>query len=110
MTFRVCYTPDYYVPMPDGHPFPMGKYPALFEILQRENLVQSEQIIEPHEAEWSDILLVHTPDYLGALASGSLDRAAERRLGFPWSAALLRRSRLAVQGTIDAGHFALEHG
>lgn len=107
---RVCYTPEYYVALPDGHPFPMGKYPALFAILQHEGLVRDEEVIEPHEAEWQDILLVHTAEYLGALAAGSLDRQAERRLGFPWTAALLRRSRLAVQGTIDAARLALQHG
>jgi acetoin utilization deacetylase AcuC-like enzyme len=88
----------------------MGKYPALFDILQREGLIRSEDVIEPHEADWTDIMLVHTPDYLGALASGSLERPAERRLGLPWSPALLRRSRLAVQGTIDAASMALESG
>ena len=107
---RVSYTPDYYVPMPEGHPFPMGKYPALHEILIREQLIRAEDVIEPHEADWSDIMLVHTADYLGALANGSLDRAAVRRLGFPWTPVLLRRSRLAVQGTIDAALLALEDG
>jgi acetoin utilization deacetylase AcuC-like enzyme len=107
---RVSYTPDYYVQLPDGHPFPMGKYPALFDILVRERLVRSEEVIEPHEADWTDIMLVHTSEYLGALASGSLDRGAARRLGFRWTPTLLRRSRLAVQGTIDAAYLALEDG
>jgi acetoin utilization deacetylase AcuC-like enzyme len=107
---RVCYTPDYYVPIPEGHPFPMRKYPALFDILVRERLIECENVIEPHEADWADILLVHSAEYLGALASASLSRAEERRLGFPWSPALLRRSRLGVQGTIDASSLALEYG
>jgi acetoin utilization deacetylase AcuC-like enzyme len=107
---RVCYTPDYYVPHPDGHPFPMGKYPALFDILQKENLVRSEDVIEPHEVDWTDLMLVHSTDYLAALANGTLEPAAQRRLGFPWTPALLRRSRLAVQGTIDTAHLALEEG
>jgi acetoin utilization deacetylase AcuC-like enzyme len=88
----------------------MGKYPALYEILLREQLIRAEDVIEPHEADWSDIMLVHTAEYLGALANGSLDRASVRRLGFPWTPALLRRSRLAVQGTIDAAVLALDHG
>jgi acetoin utilization deacetylase AcuC-like enzyme len=107
---RVCYTPDYYVPLPQDHPFPMRKYPALFEILERENLIRHEDVIEPHEAEWTDLMLVHSTDYLASLANGSLDRRAERRLGFPWTPALLRRSRLAVQGTIDAARIALDEG
>lgn len=96
--------------MPEGHPFPMSKYPALFDILLRERLIEEADVVEPHEAAWADILLVHTPDYLGALASGSVDQKALRRLGFPWTPALLRRSRLAVQGTIDAAWLALQSG
>jgi acetoin utilization deacetylase AcuC-like enzyme len=107
---RVCYSPDYYVPLPKDHPFPMEKYPTLFEILAREGLVRHEDVIEPHEVDWTDLMLVHSADYLASLANGLLDRAAERRLGFPWTPALLRRSRLAVQGTIDAARMALEEG
>jgi len=107
---RVCYTRDYNLPIPEGHPFPMGKYAALFAILQREGFVKGEEVVEPHEADWADLLLIHAPDYLGVLANGTLDNAAQRRLGFTWTPALLRRSRLAVQGTIDASFMALEHG
>jgi acetoin utilization deacetylase AcuC-like enzyme len=107
---RVCYTPDYYFSLPEGHPFPMGKYPALFEILQREGLVRDEDVVEPYEAEWTDLMLVHTAEYLGSLANGSLEPAAVRRLGFPMTPTLLRRSRLGVQGTLDAARLALADG
>ena len=30
---RVSFHPDYFVALPDGHPFPMAKFPALHEIL-----------------------------------------------------------------------------
>jgi acetoin utilization deacetylase AcuC-like enzyme len=42
--------------------------------------------------------------------AGRLDGAAERRLGFPWSPALVERSYRSVGGTIAASRAALEHG
>ena len=37
---RVSYHPDYWIPLPERHPFPMGKYPAEFpmEIMTRNSL------------------------------------------------------------------------
>ncbi|MBO6573859.1 MAG: histone deacetylase [Rhodothermales bacterium] len=107
---RVSYTDAYYVPLPDGHPFPMGKFPALRDLLLEEGLVREHDIVSPRQADWSDLLLVHTPRYLNALAEGTLSRQEERRMGLPWSDALVRRSRHAVQGTINACSMALEDG
>ena len=53
---------------------------------------------------------MHTAEYLGQLAAGTLDAAAVRRIGVPWSPALWRRSRLAAQGTLEAARAALEDG
>jgi acetoin utilization deacetylase AcuC-like enzyme len=88
----------------------MGKFDALHRLLLAEGIVNRDDVHEPQEASFADLRLVHSADYLGALADGTLERAAERRLGLPWSRALVRRSRLAVQGTIDAALMALEDG
>jgi len=106
----VSYSPGYAVPLPEGHPFPMSKFPALHRILLEEGLLRPEDVVDPWEADWRDLRLVHSSDYLGALADGTLDRAAERRLGLPWSRPLVRRSRLAAQGTLNAAQMALEDG
>ncbi len=105
---RVSYTPGYFVALPEGHPFPMGKYPRLHQLLAAEGLIA--ETIAPEPVAWEDLALVHTPEYLAQLERGALDRAAERRLGLPWSAALLLRSRLAVQGTLNAARMAMEDG
>lgn len=107
---RVSYSDGYYVPLPDGHPFPMAKFPALREILVRERLVKPANIIAPRQADWADLLQVHTNEYLSALANGALSKQEERRMGLPWSQRLVYRSRLAVQGTINAAFMALEEG
>ncbi len=107
---RVSYCDDYFVPLPPRHPFPMGKFPALHRLLLDEGIVRPEDVIAPREADWSDLLLVHTRDYLDKLAMGTQSRQEERRMGLPWSPALVRRSRLAVQGTINAAFMALHDG
>ena len=67
-------------------------------------------MIEPVEAALDDLRLVHTDDYLAQLSTGTLDAAAMRRIGVPWSPALWRRSRLAAQGTLEAARAALVDG
>ena len=107
---RVSYHPGYVVPLPPRHAFPMRKFSALREILVAEGVVAEHEVVEPREADWADLLLVHTPRYLDALAAGTLTAAEERRMGLPQSPALVRRSRLAVQGTVNAALMALHDG
>lgn len=107
---RVSYSDGYYVPLPEGHPFPMGKFPALHRLLRREGLIDPSQVVPPRQADWTDLQRVHTSEYLHRLARGTLSRRAERRMGLPWSERLVYRSRLAVQGTINAAFMALTDG
>jgi acetoin utilization deacetylase AcuC-like enzyme len=107
---RLAYHTDYFVALPPSHPFPMAKYPLLYERLRRDRLVRDGSLIEPAEADLDELRLVHTDEYLERLAAGKLDAAAVRKLGVPWSAALWRRSRLAARGTLEAARAALEDG
>jgi acetoin utilization deacetylase AcuC-like enzyme len=107
---RCAYHPDYFVALPPTHPFPMAKYPLLLEALRREGLVQPGELIEPGEACLADLRLVHDDGYLDQLTAGTLEAAAVRRIGVPWSPALWRRSRLAAQGTLEAARAALAEG
>lgn len=107
---RVSFCGDYFVPLPDDHPFPMGKFPALHTRLVREGLLGESEVVTPRQADWADLRRVHTPKYLRTLAQGTLSPRSERRLGLPWSRQLVRRSRLAVQGTINAAFMALRKG
>jgi len=107
---RLCYTPGYYVDLPAGHPFPMGKFPALHHILLREGLAEPHQVVAPEPAVREQLALVHTGAYLDALDQGTLGPRAERVLGLPWSRELVVRSQLAVGGTVLAARMALEDG
>ncbi|MGH6631647.1 MAG: histone deacetylase family protein, partial [Burkholderiales bacterium] len=107
---KVCYSDRYMVPLPAAHPFPMPKYRMARDQLLAEGTITHWRLVEPSPASDEDILLVHTPDYWFRCASGQLTPPEVRRIGFPWSAGLVRRSRAAVQGTIIAARNALRDG
>jgi acetoin utilization deacetylase AcuC-like enzyme len=107
---RVSFHPDYVVDLPPGHAFPMRKFVELRDILVAEGLVRAEEVMSPPEAPWELLALAHGEGYLAALRDGTLDAAAIRRLGLPWSPALVRRSRRATMGTLMAARAALEDG
>lgn len=107
---QVCYSDRYMVPLPATHPFPMPKYKLTRDRLLAEGSLTHWHLIEPALASDEDILLVHTADYWLRCARGELTAAEVRRIGFPWSVALVRRSRAAVQGTIIAARNALRDG
>ena len=100
----------YTFPLPPGHRFPIDKYALLREAVVARGLVEPELVREPQRVSMDDLLLVHTPDYLERFSQGRLTRDEERRLGFPWSAALVERSYRAAGGTCEAAAHAVEHG
>jgi acetoin utilization deacetylase AcuC-like enzyme len=109
-TMRVAYTPRYYADIGEGHVFPIRKYELVRDRLLREGTLRPADIREPQPAPLADVLLVHTDDYLTRLRAGSLTARELRRLGLPWSKALVRRSFLAAGGTLQAARWALSEG
>jgi acetoin utilization deacetylase AcuC-like enzyme len=107
---RVCFDEGYVATLPKGHRFPMGKFAALHRILLDEGLIREQDVMAPCEVLWEDLGLVHTGRYLDSLRLGTMDRLAERRMGLPRTDGIVRRSRLATQGTFEAGRMALQDG
>lgn len=107
---RVSYSPGYQAPLPENHIFPMGKFKGLYSYLLDKDWLGSHQVVEPNMADLSDLILIHTRKYVEEIFTGKMDRKKHRRLGLPWTKGLATRSRLAVQGTINAGLMALQDG
>lgn len=107
---RVFYTPRYYADIGQGHVFPIKKFELVRDRLLAEGTLSPTEIVEPREATVEDVLLVHTEDYVTRLRAGALTEREIRRLGLPWSKALVRRSFLATSGTLGAARAALETG
>lgn len=88
----------------------MVKYTLVYDTLRSSGLLPATQIMLPEEAVRADLDRVHTREYLDRLFGPGLSPQEQRALGVPWSPRLLRRSRLAVQGTLLAARAALEDG
>ncbi len=109
MNYRIFYSPYYYADIGENHVFPIKKFELVRDRLLKEGTLQSSEIVEPQPAKIADVLLVHTEDYITRLRNGTLTTREIRRLGLPWSKSLVRRSFLAISGTINAARHALNN-
>ena len=91
--------------LPAGHRFPMAKYRLLREWLS-QNLPQV-QLAQAPAATDGQLALCHTPAYIQAIGSGSVEPAAMREIGFPWSTAMAERARRSVGASIAAARVSL---
>lgn len=86
----------------------MAKYARLHERVAAMAPGLGIRLEEPPAASDEDLLRAHEPGYVRAMAEGTADAAMMRRIGFPWSAAMVERSRRSSGGTIMALRAALE--
>lgn len=110
MPLHVWSSSRYTFPLPTDHRFPIEKYALVREAVVARGIVRPECVHEPGRIDARDLRLVHTADYVERFSQGRLTRDEERRLGFPWSPALVERSFRAAAGTCEAAAHALEHG
>ena len=105
----LAYTCDQFtLPLPEGHRFPMRKYARIRERALFEGVLRVEQLRVPDPIDDRSILRVHSEGYLDRLVCGTLGKDAVRLMGFPWSEALVERSRRSVAATYLACRAALD--
>lgn len=88
----------------------MPKFGLLRDLLVQDGIVTPDQIYQPGAPSQSWIEQVHTPDYVQAYRTGTLNPKAQRRIGLPWSPNLVKRTCTAVGGTILTAKLALSYG
>jgi len=104
---RLFYCDHYTIPLPPGHKFPISKYSLIRELLAGDGFYCFE--CAPL-ADAAIVKLAHEPDYVEAFLNGKLTPHAIRRIGFPWSEGLVKRSLGSVGGTLAATAEALATG
>lgn len=107
---RAFYTDGFDPALPAGHRFPMEKYRMLRERAVEAQVLEPTELTVPDGATDAELAGVHERAYLDAILNGSIEAAAMRRIGFPWSPQLIERSRRSVGATIAAARQALEDG
>jgi len=98
---------SFVLPLPPGHRFPMQKYALLRERVAAAGLVPPERLQLPPAASDYELARAHSPAYLHRCQTGQLSAQELRRIGFPWSPAMIERSRRSAGATIAACRAAL---
>ena len=100
--------PDYTAALPAGHSFPMAKYGLLIAALEAIGQAYAVLAPDPMPRRW--IEAVHDPAYVEAVLTATVPPAVERRIGFPVTAAVARRTLAVAGGTYAAARHAVDHG
>ena len=106
----LVYHPAYSAPLPSSHRFPMAKFRLLHALLLRQGLARPDQLHQPLPIPRRALELVHPRGYHQAFSRDQLSAADQRRIGLPATRPLVRRSWLAVGGTLLTARLALRHG
>jgi len=101
---RVVYSPRYRIDL-GLHVFPTEKYRLVYERLLTESFDPSS-VVEPAPAEWDDLALVHTGDYLTRMRDGTMTDDDIMQLELPWSREMVEGFRVMVGGTVQAALIA----
>jgi acetoin utilization deacetylase AcuC-like enzyme len=101
LPFKLVYSDDYRLPI-GQHVFPAEKYRLIKERLLADHIATLEDLVTPNPASDDDVLLVHTPEYLRKLTTGTLSALEELQLE-----ELVRAFWLAAGGSILAAKLAL---
>ena len=106
LPFKLVYSDDYYLPI-GSHVFPAEKYQRIHKRLIESGVADEKDFVSPQPASDEDILLVHTPQYVHKLKTGTLSAREELEMEIPYSPELVRAFWLAAGGSILAADYAL---
>jgi acetoin utilization deacetylase AcuC-like enzyme len=104
---KAYYTDHFVLPLPPGHRFPMEKYRLLRD---RVSQYPGLELREPKAANYDDLVRVHDQEYVNRVETGQLSDSEIREIGFPWTPAMVERSKRSAGATIAACLSAFEDG
>lgn len=110
MSLPLVTHPAYSYALSESHRFPMQKFDLLYRYLKETNIAGSNNVFRPAKAKKSLLSSAHCPEYLESFISNTLSKAALRKMGLPWSEALVRRTLISPAGTLLTCHLALQKG
>src|SRR3989338_84519 len=109
LPFKLIYSDKYDLHLGD-HVFPSSKYRLIHEKLLESQLASVTDFLEPQPAEDTDVLLVHTAEWVRKLKTGMLDLHDLHRMEIPYSPELVQAVWLCAGGSILAGRRAIADG
>jgi acetoin utilization deacetylase AcuC-like enzyme len=106
LPFKLVYSDAYYLPI-GNHVFPAEKYRRVRDRLIANGVAETTDFLEPQPATDLDILLVHKPEYVQKLKTGTLSPREEMEMEIPYSRDLVEAFWLAAGGSILAARQCL---
>jgi acetoin utilization deacetylase AcuC-like enzyme len=108
MMLHLVHHPDYVSPATPGSAFRFDKYGLVMEALRETGAAMTIHRPEPMPRAWIEAM--HDPAYVEQVLSTTVPPDKERRIGFPVTERVMRRSVLSPGGTWLAAKLALVHG
>jgi len=105
---HLVHHPDYVAPAPKRSQYQWNKNGLVRDLLRAEGAAFTWHQPEPMPRCWLEA--VHDPDYVEQVLNASVPPEKERRIGFPVTPEVARRSKAVPGGTWLAAQLALEHG
>jgi acetoin utilization deacetylase AcuC-like enzyme len=93
-----------------AHVFPSQKFRLIADKLRADGIASPEDFLLPEPASDTDILRVHTPEWVKKLKTGALSYSEIMKLEVPYSQELVDAVWLAAGGTIAAAQCARRDG
>jgi len=110
MSIPLIYSPFYSYHFPANHRFPMDKFKQLYCCLKESGILTEHNVFRPGRVKDEILELAHNKDYIQRFIHNHLSQKELRKMGLPWSEALVKRSIISPNGTLMAGAIALNHG
>src|SRR5512135_3616574 len=107
LPFRLVYHERYDLHLGE-HVFPSKKFKWLHDRLLRTRFAEESDFTAPEPATDQDVLLVHSPEWVAKLRSGTLSYQEILQLEIPYSRQMVEAFWLAAGGTILTARLALK--
>ncbi len=109
LPFKLIYHERYDLNL-GAHVFPSQKFRLVHDKLLNDGIAEIDDFLRPEPATDTDILRVHTKDWVEKLKTDTLTASDVMKLEVPYSPGLVRAFWLAAGGTMVAGESALRDG
>ena len=99
---------DYLAEINEDNKFPINKFDELAKYLIKKNYVND--FYNPYPCSLDTLSLAHAKDYIYSIKNKTLNKSAQKKIGFPLNDSIVQRSFMATGGTVLASKLAVNFG
>jgi len=107
---KIAFAPEYVLPLPANHRFPISKYELIPLQLLHEGTATADNFFEPKILDPEIVALTHTRAYIQRLQNLEMTASEMRKIGFPQTPELMKREFIIAGGTLECCEFAGQFG